>query len=333
MRVRTAELLTANEALRNEIVERKEAEAKLQRQHELTRTITDNATIAIFMEDAEHRTTIMNRAAEAMTGFSFAELDGQVLHDKIHHTRPDGTPFPIGECPVMRVVHGQEAFGGHEDVFVRKDGTMFPVRCAFAAPLQGRRADGIVLEVQDITEEKRRRRLCATARRYAALADLVPQLIWTTLPDGGADYLNQRWYDYTGTTAECSLGNGWTRALHAEDRERVQQIWEEATRNGSPLEDDYRIRAADGTYQWFLTRGVPLQGRERPDREVVRRLHQHPRPEAGRGRSASAERRTGIASSRGRPSSRANEFLQEEIKSASGQRRRCGQRRAVPPAR
>lgn len=96
-------------------------------------------------------------------------------------------------------------------------------------------------------------------RRYAMLAELVPQLVWTTGPDGAVDYFNQRWYDYTGTTPEQSIGQGWTKVLHLDDRERTWAAWKEALKAGHPLEVEYRLRGADGEYQWFLARGLPLR--------------------------------------------------------------------------
>jgi PAS domain S-box-containing protein len=96
-------------------------------------------------------------------------------------------------------------------------------------------------------------------RRLATLAELVPQLVWTTQPDGQVDYLNERWFDYTGQTRDEALGHGWADALHPEDRERAWRCRQEALENNQPIDVEYRLRAADGKYEWFLDRGVPLK--------------------------------------------------------------------------
>lgn len=122
---------------------------------ELTRTITENTSAALFMMDSRGRCTYINRAGEVMTGFTAEEAIGSVLYKLIHHTRPDGTPYPSEECPVDRALPLRKTVQGHVDVFVRKDGTFYPVRC-FASPIfKGRQPIGTVIEVREITEERR----------------------------------------------------------------------------------------------------------------------------------------------------------------------------------
>ena len=58
------------------------------------------------------------------------------------------------------------------------------------------------------------------ALEMGLFADAMPQIVWTTLPDGTTDYFNQRWYEYTGLTSEQSLDWDWTDALHPDDRQR-----------------------------------------------------------------------------------------------------------------
>jgi PAS domain S-box-containing protein len=121
----------------------------------LLRSIADNASTALFVLDAEGRITFMNPAAEAMTGFAFAEARGAVLHELIHHSRPDGTPLPMAECPIGRRVLAGHPLRDHDDVFHRKDGSTFPVRCAARPIVEAGAVVGMVFEVRDITEERR----------------------------------------------------------------------------------------------------------------------------------------------------------------------------------
>jgi PAS domain S-box-containing protein len=91
------------------------------------------------------------------------------------------------------------------------------------------------------------------------MAELLPNIVFVTDALGQATYFNQRWYDYTGLTAEQALDGGWHRALHPDDVERTMAAWTTSVQTGLPYEVEYRFRAADGTYRWFLGRGNPVR--------------------------------------------------------------------------
>jgi PAS domain S-box-containing protein len=94
-------------------------------------------------------------------------------------------------------------------------------------------------------------------QRAAAIADAVPQIFFTARPDGGIDYFNLRWYEYTGQSAEDSAGWGWESVQHPRDLPDVQREWRRSLVTGKPFEMSYRLRGTDGVYRWFLTRVVP----------------------------------------------------------------------------
>jgi PAS domain S-box-containing protein len=95
--------------------------------------------------------------------------------------------------------------------------------------------------------------------RYRTLAESLPHLVWTCMPDGWCDYLSRQWVDYTGVPEEHQRGYGWAQQLHPEDRRRVQKAWAAATARGDQFDVEFRIRRADGLYRWFKTRAVPLR--------------------------------------------------------------------------
>jgi PAS domain S-box-containing protein len=103
--------------------------------------------------------------------------------------------------------------------------------------------------------------------RYSTLAETVPEVLYTCLPDGACDYVSQRFLDYTGMSSDGVLGFGWTDALHPMDRDRTMVLWEESVRTGQPFEAECRFRRSDGEYRWFRTRSVPMR---RPDGGIVR---------------------------------------------------------------
>jgi PAS domain S-box-containing protein len=93
-----------------------------------------------------------------------------------------------------------------------------------------------------------------------ALADLVPCVVWTSRPDGWVDYANSFWVRFTGLTLEQTYGWGWRAGLHPEDLPRMMDAWTRSLRTGEQVDVEYRLRrAADGTYRWFLARGVPVR--------------------------------------------------------------------------
>jgi len=94
------------------------------------------------------------------------------------------------------------------------------------------------------------------------LIDAIPQQIWSGPPDGTLDYCNDRWRSYMGLGLEALRGDGWQTMLHPDDRDRVLKAWHESVVNGTPYEQEERHRAADGSYRWFLARGVPLRDAE-----------------------------------------------------------------------
>jgi PAS domain S-box-containing protein len=94
---------------------------------------------------------------------------------------------------------------------------------------------------------------------FRQLAETIPQLVWTTRPDGFHDYYNQRWYEYTGTSPEQSQGEGWQGPFHPDDMPETLRRWRHSLRTGEPYETEYRCRRHDGVYRWFLGRAQPVR--------------------------------------------------------------------------
>jgi PAS domain S-box-containing protein len=89
--------------------------------------------------------------------------------------------------------------------------------------------------------------------------DTIPGSIWSALPDGSAEFLNQRWLEYTGLSLREGLDWGGKVAVHPEDLARFMDDWRAAFTEGKPLETEARLRRADGEYRWLLIRAVPLR--------------------------------------------------------------------------
>jgi PAS domain S-box-containing protein len=95
--------------------------------------------------------------------------------------------------------------------------------------------------------------------RLQLAIDTIPALVWTTLPDGSSEFNNQRWLEYTGLSREAAREWGYKSAIHPEDFERLRDKWAASFASGEPIEDEARLRRADGEHRWFLHRAVPLR--------------------------------------------------------------------------
>jgi formate hydrogenlyase transcriptional activator len=95
------------------------------------------------------------------------------------------------------------------------------------------------------------------AARLQTLIDTVPSFLWTSFPDGSKEYLNKRWYEYTGLSQEQGKGWGWKVVVHPDDLDQLVREWRALLDVPKPGELETRIRRYDGEYRWFLIRVVP----------------------------------------------------------------------------
>ncbi|PIK71446.1 PAS domain S-box protein [Methylobacterium frigidaeris] len=140
-----------------DIHDRKAAEERLIETTRRLDAILANTSQAIFLMDEHQHCTYMNRAAEALTGYELGEVLARdcTLHDVVHHTRPDGSPYPLCECPIDQAFPENEREQG-EEIFVHKEGSFYPVGFT-ASPIRDERGEpvGTVIEARNIEEEIR----------------------------------------------------------------------------------------------------------------------------------------------------------------------------------
>src|SRR5580765_1358517 len=96
-------------------------------------------------------------------------------------------------------------------------------------------------------------------KKLRQVIDTIPTLAWSILPDGSNEFLNKRWHEYTGLSADESHGSGWQVAIHPEDRVLLLQKWQCLLASGEPGEMEARLRRHDGVFRWFLMRVEPLR--------------------------------------------------------------------------
>ena len=132
---------------------------------------------------------------------------------------------------------------------------------ATARPIKA--ADGRVAEVmlihEDVTERLlAERQLRASESQFRTIADAMPQMVWSTLPDGYTDYFNQQTYEFTGIPPGEMTGDGWADILHPDDRQGAWACWRRSLETGERYEVEYRLRHRSGEYRWVLGRALPV---------------------------------------------------------------------------
>jgi len=185
-----------------DLTERKRAEEEQRYHIQLLKTVTDNASSALYIVDSTGLGTFINPSLERITGYRAEDLIGQVVHDKIHHTRPDGTPYPVEECPLTGAVRLRTTMRG-EDLFVRKDGTFFPVRYTASPIFRDGAAVGTVIEVQDLTNTRAAE---AELRSRAKLLSLAHDAIIVRDAESRITFWNSGAVKTYGWTAEEAVG-------------------------------------------------------------------------------------------------------------------------------
>ena len=108
--------------------------------------------------------------------------------------------------------------------------------------------------LQDLYES-----LQSSEDRLRRVINTIPAHVWSSLPGGSVDFINQRLLESTGLSIEALLGSGWQSIVHPEDRTRYMAKWRAALAAGEPVEIEARIWTAQGDYRWLLVRNVPLR--------------------------------------------------------------------------
>lgn len=244
-----------------DITDMASATEELSRQNRLMQLITSNATTGLLIMDNKQKCTFMNEAAEKIVGYSLEEIltFNKPLHDIIHHTHPDGSHYPMKDCPIDRALPTKNNTSG-TDVFVRPDGAFYDVTFNASPIVEKGVPIGTVIEIRDITEDKRRQaELNEREEQFRIIANNIQSLAWMAHPDGDIFWYNKQWYDYTGTTYDDMKGWGWQKVHHPDYRNKVLDFVKTAWVKAEPFELIFPLRSASGEYRRFLTRAYPVK--------------------------------------------------------------------------
>jgi PAS domain S-box-containing protein len=246
----------------SDVTERKRTEEALRRQVALTRHYIDTVQTVIVALDSEGRITLINREGCRILGYDEEELLGRNWFETC-------VPQPEGLNTVYvtfrKIMNGElEAAEYYENPVRCRDGSRRLIAWHNATLTD---PDGTIIGTlssgEDITERKRAEEaLRASEARFRQLADAMPQLVWTAGPDGAVDYFNSRAAEYAGLVQSPGDGLGWARVLHPDDIQRCQEAWRDAISSGMTYDCEHRLRMADGSWRWHLSRAVPVRDQQ-----------------------------------------------------------------------
>jgi PAS domain S-box-containing protein len=242
-----------------DITEKNRADAILRESDERFRLAMFNVASGVYTLDLQGLVTYVNPAAEAMLGWTNAELLGRKMHDVTHYKHPDGSPFPASDCPGLQVLQEGVELREREDMFIRKDGSFFPVVYG-ASPLKTAGATaGIVVGFRDDTlRREAERAVRESEERFRLMTDAAPVMVWRTGPDKRCTYVNRPVLEFTRRPIEAQLGYGWSEGVHPEDVTRCLGTYTQAFDKRLPFKMEYRFRRHDGEYRWILASGAPI---------------------------------------------------------------------------
>jgi two-component system, sensor histidine kinase and response regulator len=165
VRERTEALSVTNAGLAAEIAEREQAQNALRESSELVMLLLEGAPEAIYGIDTDGNTTFCNAACLRMLGYDTAsELLGRNLHVLAHHTKADGTPYPVAECSIYQTLHTGNDTHIDNEILWRKDGSWFPIECWSRLIHRGGAIIGAVVTFIDITERKQAEEVLRNAK-------------------------------------------------------------------------------------------------------------------------------------------------------------------------
>ncbi|MEY4751994.1 MAG: hypothetical protein RIQ60_4208 [Pseudomonadota bacterium] len=237
------ELLTVNDELQGKTIELESVATTLT-------NVKQSLDMPLLVVDGMLRVIQYNDASRALLHAGVA-LEGLSINSV-----PWRLPVP-GIEPAARQVLAEGARAELE--FDDADGQVYrlhvmPYRVARDA------VTGLVLLFEDISAARQGElAIRASESRYRQVVDSLPQLVWTTTPQGECDFLSRQWVDYTGLPEAAQLTYGWVQQLHPDDRARTVEHWQRTAAIGNPFDIEFRIRRHDGVYRWFHACARPLR--------------------------------------------------------------------------
>ena len=235
-------------------------QSALRESEERFRSAMSSMADGLYTIDTNGLVTYVNVPAERMFGWNAGELFGKHMHDLTHYKRPDGSAYPAEECPGLQVLKTGLPMREHEDVFIRKDGTFFPVVFS-ASPMEIEgNIVGLVVSFRDDTKRREAERALRESERvFRAIGDSIDFGVWICDPHGKTLYVSPSFLQLLGISLQECTEHGWIDKLHPDERDATISAWQQCLREGTFWERESRFLGTDGEYHYVLTRGVPIR--------------------------------------------------------------------------
>lgn len=232
-------------------------------QGQLLASILRNIGDSVIVADRGGRVTAMNPAAEQLFGpaRTVEDLEGWFTHD-------GRTPLPPEALPIR---HGILGVSTSQTLVVIRN-PRYPSGACFSVtgrPMMGGTGEslGVVVVLHDVTALRLAEvRIRSSESRFHTIAQLAPVGIFRCDVQGNCIYVNERWCEYAGMSAEAALGGGWAQSVHPDDRGWVASEWARCTRERVPCRLEFRFLRPDGRVSWLLAQTAEELG---GDVEVV----------------------------------------------------------------
>ncbi|MBL8490241.1 MAG: PAS domain-containing protein, partial [Rhodocyclaceae bacterium] len=214
----------------------------------------------IFGIDREGRTTFVNPAAVSMLGYAADELLGRSIHALTHHTRADGSPYPVAECPIHRILEDGRVRHEEQDMYWRKDGTGFPVEFRATPVVQGGRITGAVVAFQDITERRQAERTLHEQNAFlSAILENEPECVKIVGPDGRVRQMNAAGLAMLEAASVAEVNaRGLMEFVVPEDRRAFADLMGRVFAGGSGSLE-FSVMGRLGGHRWLETYAAPLR--------------------------------------------------------------------------
>ncbi|TNC11487.1 PAS domain S-box protein [Methylobacterium terricola] len=219
------------------------------------RSITEAAPALIAALDRDEVCRFANGNFSRWFGREPAQVVGRPLRAIV------GEDFYAARRPLLARAFAGEAVS-FESPHPGADGRHALVRYVPHRGPDGTVADLHLLGVDISAEKDARAALADSALKFRAIAESMPQMVWSTLPDGYHDYYNPRWYEFTGMPEGSTDGEGWNAIFHPAEQPEAWRRWRHSLSTGEPYEIEYRLRRHDGVYRWVLGRAMPIRNPE-----------------------------------------------------------------------